>query len=434
MRNLVFCLSILLLFCGRVDAQPEANSKFSDFEKWLAKPTDERGEFSKQPFRNLGLTKKEAKKAAELLWEDYAARLKKERKKEWTDKVIKLDDLEMKFLVTNQRTGAVFLSRCMAVAERVHVLTTSNGETKLICTNPKRAFIWPQGHRQILGTCGTKITSTFSLSGSFRTRSSLKMSIRIAFTSWVIRRAAMPNGVSPKGLRNIGFTLHMGGQDSAYKRNKIARQWKTKLAKLQEGDPEGYEHEVQIHEECGHWMKRKDAVAVPWMAKFTRDPVPKKIVWRPTGPKDNGFYWLRQREGQAKRGSEVTASLDGQTINIEATIGMKQIGFYLNDEVLDLDESVSVAFNGKLRGARRVGRRLDHMVNSLEAYGDPHRIYSAEFVAPVPKELLEAEAEAKKAAEEAKKKKKMEAEAKKKREAEEKEKLEAEDKEKQAGK
>ena len=64
--------------------------------------------------------------------------------------------------------------------------------------------------------------------------------------------AGHPNNASPLGLRNIGFTLHMGGQDKAYNRNGIARQWKQKLADLQENDPEGYRHEVTIHEKYGH--------------------------------------------------------------------------------------------------------------------------------------------------------------------------------------
>ena len=127
MRSVIFSLSILmLLFCGRVDAQPKAqDEKFSDFEAWLEKPADERGDFGKQPFKNLSLTKKQAKQAAELLWNDFAARIKKEREQEWKDKVIELGDLKMKFdykiFGDKPKNGAAFLSRCMAVAERPHV-------------------------------------------------------------------------------------------------------------------------------------------------------------------------------------------------------------------------------------------------------------------------------------------------------------------------
>jgi hypothetical protein len=48
--------------------------------------------------------------------------------------------------------------------------------------------------------------------------------------------AGHPNETSPIGLRNIGFTLHMGALDSAYNRNKIAAQWAVLLDSLQKAD------------------------------------------------------------------------------------------------------------------------------------------------------------------------------------------------------
>ena len=74
--------------------------------------------------------------------------------------------------------------------------------------------------------------------------------------------AGHPNETRPDGLRNLPFTLHMGGEDGAYNRNGIARQWKKSLAELAASDEGGYPHEVVIHEGKGHWMEREDAVAV----------------------------------------------------------------------------------------------------------------------------------------------------------------------------
>lgn len=59
--------------------------------------------------------------------------------------------------------------------------------------------------------------------------------------------AGHPNETSPLGLRNIGFTLHMGELDCAYDRNKIAGEWRDKLAELHQADPQGYRHHVEIH-------------------------------------------------------------------------------------------------------------------------------------------------------------------------------------------
>jgi hypothetical protein len=41
-----------------------------------------------------------------------------------------------------------------------------------------------------------------------------------------------------------------------------------------DADPEGYPHRVTIYEGLGHWMDRRDAEALPWMASrpATRGP------------------------------------------------------------------------------------------------------------------------------------------------------------------
>ena len=104
--------------------------------------------------------------------------------------------------------------------------------------------------------------------------------------------AGHPNETSPLGLRNLPFTLHMGANDGAYNRNKIAAEWKTKLAELHESDPDGYNHYVKIHEGKGHWMDRQDAEAIQWMHQNTRNRFPKKIVWKQDDVVEPRFYWL----------------------------------------------------------------------------------------------------------------------------------------------
>ena len=95
-----------------------------------------------------------------------------------------------------------------------------------------------------------------------------RMADRLAAASMM---AGHPNESSPLGLRNLPFAIHVGADDAAYNRNKVAREWGEKLDKLREGDPEGYLHLTEIHPGRAHWMNREDASAVPWMAKFRRD-------------------------------------------------------------------------------------------------------------------------------------------------------------------
>ena len=50
--------------------------------------------------------------------------------------------------------------------------------------------------------------------------------------------AGHPNDASWLGLRNIGFAIQVGELDSAYNRNKVAKQWIDKLDELK-GGPQG---------------------------------------------------------------------------------------------------------------------------------------------------------------------------------------------------
>ena len=92
--------------------------------------------------------------------------------------------------------------------------------------------------------------------------------------------AGLPNETSPLGLRNLPFAIHVGERDSGFNRNKVALMWKDKLSALQKEDRSGYIHFVRIHTGRGHWMNREAAVALDWMAKHTRQPLPKRIVWK----------------------------------------------------------------------------------------------------------------------------------------------------------
>ena len=49
--------------------------------------------------------------------------------------------------------------------------------------------------------------------------------------------AGHPNQVTPEGLRNLPFFLYMGGDDAAYNRNTVVREFTAKMDALQAADP-----------------------------------------------------------------------------------------------------------------------------------------------------------------------------------------------------
>ena len=202
-----------------------------------------------------------------------------------------------------------------------------------------------------------------------------RMADRFAAASMM---AGHPNDASPLGLRNLPFAIHVGEKDGGFKRNAVAREWGGKLEALAAADPQGYVHVVKIHEGKGHWMDRQDAEAVPWMMRFTRDPIPKKVVWKQAGATHDRFYWLAVPKGDAKPGAEVVASYDGRTVTIEKASGVERLLVRLSDAMVDLDQPVSIVFGGRTLFKGVQPRTTGVLAKTLAERGDPTAVFTAE--------------------------------------------------------
>jgi dienelactone hydrolase len=191
--------------------------------------------------------------------------------------------------------------------------------------------------------------------------------------------AGHPNEASLLGLRNLPFAIFMGGNDAAYDRNKIAANKTAELDQLAKEDPGGYVHMSRIYEGLGHWMNRKDGEAVPWMAKFQRDPWPKKVVWLQDDITHARFYWLTiPNKDAAKAGQKITATVSGQTIRIDGD-APAGTGLRLSDQLLDLDQAITVIANGKQVFSGKVPRTVAAVRQSLEERADPPAAAVAEI-------------------------------------------------------
>jgi hypothetical protein len=197
--------------------------------------------------------------------------------------------------------------------------------------------------------------------------------------------AGHPNEASPLGLRNLPFAIHVGENDAAYNRNKVGREWGDKLDELRKADPEGYLHLVEIHPGRAHWMNREDASAVPWMARFSRNPVPRKVVWNQDDVTHDRFYWLAVEPGHAKARSTVIASVEGQEVKIEKAEGVEKLLVRLDDRLLDLDKSVKITANGETLFEGLAPRTIASLEATLKGPGDPKLAFAAEVPVTVPK-------------------------------------------------
>jgi len=114
------------------------------------------------------------------------------------------------------------------------------------------------------------------------------------------------------------------------------------------------------------------------MARFTRNPIPDRVVWMQGATTHERFYWLAVPKDEARPGQLVVASRKGQEIRIEKAEGVNQLTIMLNDSMLDLDQPVIVTKDGKEVFKGVVQRTAQTLHKTLEATGDPRLMFDAE--------------------------------------------------------
>jgi len=376
---------------------------------WLKQPRDKRPPLAKQDFSKTALTKFCSERARELLWDDHVAAIRQDRAEEMKARVLTHGTLKMPFHYTvygkkpkNGRSLYISLHGGGGAPKAVNDQQWNNQKrlykpaegVYLAPRAPTNTWnLWHQGHIDPLFDRLIENLIVFedvdpdrvylmgySAGGDGVYQVAPRMADRLAAAAMM---AGHPNESTPHSLRNIGFTIHMGGRDSAYNRNKVAASWGKQLEALQKADPKGYSHLVKIYPDKGHWMDRLDAAAVPWMAKFRRNLRPERIVWRQDDVTHSRFYWLAVDDQNRKSRSTLVASRSGQTIQIE-TSSHKQLTIRLDDTMLDLDQPVRIEA-GKLKLYEAVvPRTLMALAKTLEERGDPRGVFAAEVTVEWP--------------------------------------------------
>lgn len=191
--------------------------------------------------------------------------------------------------------------------------------------------------------------------------------------------AGHPGDASPLSLRNIGFSIHVGANDTAYDRHKLGAEWLQKLKDLQKNNPDGYKNFGQIVAGKGHWMDLVDKEAVPWMAGFTRNPFPKKISWHQDDVMHERFYWVRN--DKVKAHTELNAEIVGQTVKVNDTM-VGKVFIRLNDSLVDLSKEIVIERNGKKSVALKAKRTIKVVAETLLDRADPEAVLTAEIEAP----------------------------------------------------
>lgn len=352
------------------------------------------------PFDQSSMSETDAATFAKGIWVHRAAIIKRNRTQEMESKVLKKDGLLMPFWYTTFG-DAPFGERSLWISmhggggappevntsqwENQKKLYTLEEGVYLVPRAPTDTWdLWHQVHIDPMfehlienmivfeGVDPNRVYITgYSAGGDGVYQLAPRMADRLAAAGMM---AGHPNETKPGGLRNIGFALHVGGDDAAYDRNEVGRQWKQQLEDLQKADPEGYAHQAVIHEGKGHWMDRQETMAFPWMAQFTRNPYPRKVVWVQDDVVHDRFYWLGVDNPTAR--TKIVASIEGQTVTIHEADGVEEITVYLHDAMLDLDQPITLVYGDRVFRSR-VYRDTDVIKLTLR---DPSDYFTASVI------------------------------------------------------
>jgi predicted esterase len=395
----------------KMDGEAKAVLAAGPWSEWLAKPASERPPLVEQAWARESLSRDEAVRLREAFWADHVQRIRAERAEEMEAKVLQRGEQKMPFAykVFGEKPDAgrsLYISMHGGGGAPPRVNNQQWENQKRLYKVDEGVYLapraptdsWDLWHQATIDPFFDRLIENlivfedvdpnkiyilgYSAGGDGVYQLAPRLADRWAAAAMM---AGHPNETVPLGLRNVPFALQVGAEDAAYRRNEIGREWGEKLKALREADPDGYENFVRIREGKGHWMDLEDAEALPWMAKFRRNPWPEKIVWKQDDVVRNQFYWLEVDPAKIDGGALVRASRKGQRIDLE-TEGVREVRLLLRDEFIDLDQPVEVYWGGKQVFSGKVSRTAIVQGETLGRRGDLRLVFSARVAVALPGE------------------------------------------------
>lgn len=200
-----------------------------------------------------------------------------------------------------------------------------------------------------------------------------------------------------ENLRNVPFRSDIGEHDTMYKRIELAKELHESLDALKAKDPGGYENVLAIQKGRGHGIDYSQAPS--WLVRHTRNPHPRRIVWRcyaKDGVYRDSFYWLSLQRTPERGEFDLTAAIDkGKNLvtltaekvvpagenkddTVRTPLKSSKITVHLADDMLDLNRPVTIVLNGKQVFSGKVKRSRNTMMKNLVKRGDPNYAFPAE--------------------------------------------------------
>lgn len=214
---------------------------------------------------------------------------------------------------------------------------------------------------------------------------------------------------APENLLNLPVMIQIGTADMDFQRYPLARQFAAAVRTLGRETGSGYRLEYKEHAGQGHAIDDRDTP--DWLAGFSRDPLPTRVIWHqpllplPVGTADTPkllernypfhaylrrrCYWLRNDAPAAFQRLDVSRA--GNTFRIDTACHVERLTLLLDDRFVDLDAPVRVLAGERELVATRVPRTVDALAASLVEYGDPALMFCAEVEVAAPDSVAEME-------------------------------------------
>ncbi|BDS12666.1 alpha/beta hydrolase family protein [Aureispira anguillae] len=402
--HLCIFIGICVFFIACSSPSKEVSqSQQSALKKWLALAPNARPDLSKEAFATNDCSSEEIKTALQLLCTAQQQQDASTLEKGWKEKVFQYKTYKMPFKIKTfgkaPKDGRSLFISMHGGGGTLPEVNDQQWENQIRLYQPKEGVyiapraptnswnLWHQAHIDPLldqlikaavlfaNVNPNKVYLTgYSAGGDGTFQLAPRMADRFAAAAMM---AGHPNETTPDGLRNLPFAIFMGALDSAYHRNQLAKDWNLLLDSLQNLDPQGYKHHVQVVEGKGHWMDRVDTSGINWMMQFTRNPIPKKIVWKQDDCHQDRFYWLKVPTDKIETGKRIVVERQQNTIHIlENYSSVLNIG--LNDQMVNLDQPIIIQYQGKVLFEAKIPRTILNLHQSLTDRMDQHLAFCSQ--------------------------------------------------------
>ncbi len=196
--------------------------------------------------------------------------------------------------------------------------------------------------------------------------------------------AGHPNGVPIENVRNLAFSLHVGGADIAFERHLEVPRYGIKLDALKQADPEGYIYEAVVHEGLPHWMGLADQIGTPFIQAHTRNPETNTVVWRRFNTQPDRSYWVAHTQPVSDQ-AKIVAKREGNTVRLMESEGFNDVVLYFRNTMIDFNQPVQViAADNTVLFEGKVEHTISTIHKTMSDRQDPELSYSARIELNLP--------------------------------------------------